>query len=411
MSELHISEILTEKDFNKILEQYFEKPSKIIDCQLYKAHSETIGYLGDHFRLKITYHNQKNCLQEETFFVKTKPIFNTSQAEYVQEIGVFKKECLICENILPMLTAIAGINFSPKCYLVNENCLVFDDLMARKFTMRGPVLNFEECKSVVICLAKFHCTSVIYEELNSINGRKYRLIDEFEEAFQETCFSFQEGHPRNNWLKNNITCVIDLVQYLNYKNWNEIIDKLNKLVYTEMETFIKPSKKFRNVLTHCDLWCSNFMINEKMECVLVDFQMARYCPPAYDLLLTLFLNTTKEILQKYFEELLNLYYCTFKDMLTSYKLIPEKVFPREFFFESVEYMKLPTTLEAMFFSTNTLFSPETFAGIKANENNYREFYHTNRSKYVLREFKENQSFRKGIMNVLVPLIDLLNNKN
>ncbi|KAK9877672.1 hypothetical protein WA026_019343 [Henosepilachna vigintioctopunctata] len=401
-------ELLTEKDCCKILEQHVSADTHLVNYKIYKANSKVVGYMGDHFRLKIFYQDYlKNTVQELKFFVKCKPIINKRQADYENETGFFKKECLLYQNILPKLSALTDVQLSPRCYLANKKCLVMEDLMNRNFASKRSYLNLEECESLVRCLAKFHCASIVFEELYSFNGNKFRLNQLFKEEFKEIAFSFVEGQPRNKWLKTTTECVIQCIKFLQLANTHNINEKLKYVAFNGMETFISPSEKFRNVVTHSDLWCNNFMMNDDLECLLIDFQLARYNPPAYDLLLSLYLNTTKDFLEENMENLLELYYITFKNMLLQYKITPEEVFPKKRFLESIEYFKLPAVLEAVYFATNTLISPETSEYVMADAERYHEFIFVNRSKYILEEFGKNSSFKSGLLQVLIPLIDIL----
>lgn len=51
------------------------------------------------------------------------------------------------------------------------------------------------------------------------------------------------------------------------------------------------------VINHGDLWANNMMFDENQppNCMLVDFQFAEYAPPVLDVLLLLYLSTTREL--------------------------------------------------------------------------------------------------------------------
>ncbi|XP_044748248.1 uncharacterized protein LOC123309280 [Coccinella septempunctata] len=401
---------ITEKDCNRILEQHCGGSNfQIVKYEIDKASSRVMGYMGDHFRLKIHYQkNPDSRINTEVFFMKTEPLLNITQAKYVEEMGLFKKESLLYENLLSKLTAIAGSHFCPKCYLVKKNCIVLEDLSRKNFKMKESYLNLEECESLVKCLAKFHSATIIYEEFNSRDGKNFRIDQIHKEEVREVAFSFVDGQPRCLWLSNNTKCVSDCIKFkLKLRDADSIIAKLRKVAFIDMKSFIGASDRFRNVLTHCDLWGNNFMMNDVLECKLIDFQLARYNPPAYDLMLALFLNTSNNLLQEHLGSLLDLYYSTFENMLLQYQLSAKEIFPKSLFFESVQYYKLPTLFEATFFTTNTLISPETSSYLLEDANRYHEFAFTNRSKYILEEYEKNESFRRGFLEVLMPLIELL----
>ncbi|XP_045481003.1 uncharacterized protein LOC123685391 [Harmonia axyridis] len=408
------SEIISEKDCYRIIEQHLgENNFHVLKYEFCRADSKIMGYMGEHFRLKINYQKGPNSkISTDTFFVKTEPLSNETQAKYVGDMGLFKKESMLYENVLSRLTAIAGSHFCPKCYLVKKNCMVFEDLSRENYKVKEGFLNLEECEALVKCLATFHSASIIYEEINSNEKKQLRMDEVYKEEIEEKAFSYVEGQPRNMWLKNNTNCVSDCIKFrMKLKDSEKIVEKLRRIALQDMKSYIRASNKFRNVITHCDLWTNNFMINDELKCKLVDFQLARYSPPAYDLMLTLFLNTDNNLLKKHLGYLLDLYYTTFEGMLNRYHLPAKKIFPKKLFFESIQYYKLPTLLEAVYFTTNTQISAETTSYVLEDAARYHEFAFTNRSKYILEEYDKNEVFRKAFLELAIPLVELLREEN
>lgn len=411
---LNLSLEITEKDCYRILEQHIgEENFRVINYRIVKASTNVMGFMGDHFRLKIIYQKDPSSkCDTEVFFLKTEPLFNITQAKYVEELGLFKKESMLYQNILNKLTAIAGTHFCPRCYLVKKNFMVFEDLAQRNFKMKEPYLHLEDCESLIECLAIFHSSTIIYEELNSKEGKLFRINQIYEEELEEKSFSFLEGQPRNKVLQNNTKCISDFMKFkLKLEDADEIIANLHHVVSNDLKKYISASDKFRNAVTNCDLWANNFLINDEGVCKLVDFQLARYIPPAYELMLTLFLNTERSVLRKHLENFLDSYYNKFEYMLQRYGLSAKEIFPKSLFLESVQYYKLPAILEATYFTTNTAISSETSNYLLENAERYHEFAFTNRGKYIMEEYDKNPTFKKQFLQLLMPLVEILRNKD
>lgn len=60
--------------------------------------------------------------------------------------------------------------------------------------------------------------------------------------------------------------------------------------------------------------------------MLVDWQCSRYCSPVLDLLYSLIGSTRKEFRDKYWTELLELYYASLSGMVTRFGSDPDKLF-------------------------------------------------------------------------------------
>lgn len=82
------------------------------------------GYLGDYFRLEIIFKNVsqpenqiktnelkfqgQNETKSEIFFVKTLPINNMEKRELMIQYGIFEKEVLIYQHLVPELLKYSG---------------------------------------------------------------------------------------------------------------------------------------------------------------------------------------------------------------------------------------------------------------------------------------------------------------
>lgn len=79
-------------------------------------------------------------------------------------------------------------------------------------------------------------------------------------------------------------------------------------------------------MSHADLWLNNIMFRygddgkTPKDAILVDFQLARWAPPAYEVLIFIYLNTNSEYRQKHLQYLLEAYYTYLEIELNRHKL-------------------------------------------------------------------------------------------
>lgn len=75
---------------------------------------------------------------------------------------------------------------------------------------------------------------------------------------------------------------------------------------------VNPSPVHRNVFLHRDAWGGNVFYHQEQSqdvgCVLVDFQLCRYAPPAVDLLMASYLNVEPAQRRQIMERLTSCYY-------------------------------------------------------------------------------------------------------
>lgn len=406
---------VTTEDCKAVLKNYFpNKYAKLINFKLCRLSDKTLGFLGEHVRLNITYKDNEGKEEKQlNLFVKCLPENNKNLREYVDEMKVFTKETLIYRDVLPNLLQVSKKKFAPKCYLAKSGeFLVLENLNEASFATQNGTFSLKQCMSVLKTLAAFHSSSIIYEEKQSRNGTIFRFSEQTKSALQESTFSFTNGHVRQRWMENTTKALADCVQlYPQYKNNRQIVEKLWQFVRKDLQNLLKPSAMFRNVITHDDLWSNNIMFKKttkgEIESILVDFQLARYTPPALDVLLFLYLNVESQLLEENKERFLDLYYKIFANNLSDHGLDPDAITSKSAFLDSLEVYNLPALYEAAMYGTNVYLSQELSKVIVSNQQVLEEFAFNNRSKYVIKEFEENASFKNRFSGVFIPLLECL----
>lgn len=145
-------------------------------------------------------------------------------------------------------------------------------------------------------LSKFHsCSFILDQHFTSKTGQKTVVGEVFKQYLEE--INFDKSNP-DCWF---MYLGGKLISEYFIDKFSDICIKLSKEEFKrradiEVEKAfenVKRSQKFYNVICHGDMWGSNILSNSNMDCVFVDYQMIRYCPPVVDLIFVLYINTNK----------------------------------------------------------------------------------------------------------------------
>lgn len=396
--------IITLDDCKEIVAKQKNTDQNFVKYVLKKKDGEALGFLGEYYLLIIT--DEENLCHN--YFVKTFPSLSATYLKYVKILNAFAKEVNLYEHLLPQFQSYFDEKFLPTCYLSKETVIVLEDLLSKGYEVKENFLTRQECKCLLKSLAKLHAASIIYEELRTEKDKPFRLNVNFPEEIKENAFEFTDSnHPRYRWLKTVTKTILDLISLLPEYADKAIIEKLLRFIREDLEKLTLPSFTYRNVLSHADLWKNNALFKES-QCVLVDFQLARYAPPALDVLITIYMNVTYDNLQNYFHEFLNTYYEEFCLNLQQHNFKSREILPKSTFMESIELYKLPASLTAAFYATHVFVSDELQKLVTTNEIVFEDFTLNNRSKYLCFEFKNNDEARDKLSGALKILIDNLN---
>lgn len=409
-------EMLTLNDCNEIIAKCTK--NNLQKCESYeikKKSEDVLGFLGDHFNLIIKFYDQINGEQlQYNFFVKTLPNLSKKQMEYVKNLHAFEKEAQLYKTILPEFRKYIDEPFIPECYLIKTDTLiVLEDLTSKGYRIKDDYLNYYECECIMRSLARLHSASVIYEEIRSTTFKRYKINEHFPNELIENLFILDdEDHPRKKWLNAGMEAINDCLKLMpDYENRLDISQKLSKFVSSDLRKYVEPSLLYRNVVCHADLWKNNalFKINhvDEIKCVLIDFQLARYSPPAFDILITLYLNMIADDLEKHMTNLLNTYYDEFAKILRLHNIETNKIMSQIQFIESINLYKLPSSLVAVLYAIHVHAGDDLTKLIITNDIVFQEFTLINRSKYVCDEFKNNEIYRRKCTDAFKKLVDAL----
>nr|XP_022921117.1 uncharacterized protein LOC111429433 [Onthophagus taurus] len=143
-----------------------------------------------------------------------------------------------------------------------------------------------------------------------------------------------------------------------------------------------------------------------LDCILVDFQFARYIPSVYDVLLTMYLNLSYKDLNDNFKRLLDFYYECLKRTLEKHEIEIKMIISYPEFWKCVDFYKRLAIVEATWFGTIAFIGDDLGQKISLDEDIFREFYYFNRSKHLLEEMKRNEEYKVKITDLLRHIVIL-----
>ncbi|KAJ6622509.1 hypothetical protein Bhyg_17595 [Pseudolycoriella hygida] len=307
---------------------------------------DSFGYIADLARLAISVGEQNDEISSKKFMFVAKlvPLDSNGEIRRSDLNWMFDREAFMYSEILLKIKEAA--NWYPKCYLARENLLVLEDLNLSGFKhlVHRTRLDRPLVECVLRSVAAMHADSIAFEV--KIHPKTVReVFGAYKAEFAIT--------PEMKWFQMGLEAVKRIIpisrNYHRYssKYSNKLFDELVFPVY-EM---VKPSKKYRNVFCHQDLWAGNIMfkfqktngednLNEPISCVFMDFQFPRYLPPVADVLMFILMSTRLENRREYLMSYYKYYYDCLRMELEKQELNPDDVLTWHDFQSSCNELKL-----------------------------------------------------------------------
>ncbi|KAL2733655.1 uncharacterized protein V1477_014089 [Vespula maculifrons] len=372
------------------------------------------GYMGQYFKLKARVARPMTPLETKdlNFFTKIPPPISSPQYEFIQQYGTFKKEVELYTRVFPEVLDGPEQKYIPECFLGLENdVIVLEDMAHSGFIMTDKFepFDFEHCQVLMKTLAKFHAKSFIFEE-----QYKKNLHDEFSHCMQETLWSHKDGKSKAMFdaaVKGTVS-MIEIIPNLN-KNQKEVFkEKLIDLSASHMDK-LSPSSKHKNVLCHGDLWANNILFKydkdkKPIECCLIDFQLARYNPPAHDILCFFQFTTSRELRDKHCETLLKIYYDSMTEALKEAGLDISMIFPWIEFMSSIEDLRTMCIIHGILNTPIMLLDPGAASKYFSEEPELLEsVLYVDRTPLICGQFENVPKYRVRMLEGLLELYDRL----
>ncbi|KAH8366391.1 hypothetical protein KR084_003330 [Drosophila pseudotakahashii] len=384
----------------------------IVSYKLRPTSDAPAGYLGSHFYLQVTLqlHNPKE-IKQLTFFSKAAPEGNATRMEYLEDFGVFQKEIAVYQNVLPDLHR-ACAEVAPKCYYADKNLLVFENLGDQGYRMgagRDGLLSYEQLHCCLKTLAALHAGSIIQEQKT---GKK--LTESQPKSVVENAYP-SDVAPEH-------------LRVVNFLNTCQVLKEFIKLIpkyetkldyilenFTERMSYIfeavKTSEVYANTILHGDLWANNIMFQygkygeSPLQCRLVDFQLARYAPPALDVITVLTIPTSKAFRDAHLSELLAEYYRFMTEFLKRADLDIARFIPEQSFYDSVEQFRSIGLIESCLFSHLVVLPPSCTQKLTSSADGFSDFFSNKRIEICLEAFNTDELYRNRMVDMIQDFVD------
>lgn len=306
----------------------------------------------------------------------------------------------------------------PKCYYARDDLLVLEDLSLNNHHLLPPDIEFssDHIKIVLKSLANMHASSINFET----NVIKKPLNETFGEMLFEVTVA-----RRNNWFRAGLRAIeqvgLQRTKYSKNSETHQLIqdkffDAMN-VVFDMVDNNLVPFD-FLNVICHRDLWRNNVMFkfgkdqngdvdfHVPQEAVLIDFQIARYLPPAVDVLMLLFLLQRNNDRKERYKDHLDHYYSCLKDALGNFDMVIERIFPLEELWRTCEYFQLLGAVLKGVFLPMTHLPAGVIDEIHKDADKYRKFIAVDRSDTILHYIDTDKYFGEWMVEAVEELIEM-----
>lgn len=392
--------IVEDHHCQKILGKYLKSQDfEIIDFNVKSLAGTVTGMMAEYYTLTINF-TAKGKSETKLFFCKKLAMFHKIQEIMGRAQGAFEKEDFIYSFLVKECRKIPHyvIDFAPECYLsLPHELFVLDDLSAENYKVAPVKHDLNHLKMALKSIAKFHATSVVYEEKMSIlKGRKYSLYDEFKDVFADSLYRKDEDYLGRHWFLNCTNTISKLIEISPLKD-NEKLKENLKIYREKIYEIVAPSTHFNNVLCHGDLSIVNLLFkydsesNIPMDCKLIDFQALRYTPPAHDVMTYIYLTADSQIRKKHLNELLEWYHLHFHHELDEHCMDKDNHVVLEMFRESCDYVLPMVILQALCYST--MIPINHYPQVKLDQGLYKNYVYGDRSPECIDIYKKGGEFK------------------
>jgi len=255
--------------------------------------------------------------------------------------------------------------------------------------------------------------------VNVLGDEKFE--DKFAEYLIETSIT-----EDNEWLLCGLRaikgCVPLAKNFFKYKDeWSE--EEFDKRIHKTYE-IVKPSKVFRNVVCHQDLWANNIMFKfvkklnsndldfeNPTNCMFMDFQFYKYTPPAIDVLQLLLMTTRLDYRRENYEEHFRFYHNCLTNELQLIGFDVDDILPWREFRLSCDQLRIFPMIYNCVAQPLVYLQPEKQLNMKNDAERFHHILLVNRMDYMLEAMADDDQFKEVVMENIEELLDCLFGEN
>lgn len=374
------------------------------------------GLIGEQFILTINY-QQNNESKSANFFVKILSKSNRIMYEIAKEIRAFEKESFFYEKYIPYLQEEGfSCNYVPNSYFFESEIIVLEDLRESSYKSSGKnvSLDKEHCFKCLETIARFHADSILFELKKSKDlDWDYKLSEAFPEVF-ERHIEIEENVLVVKYYRYGIDGLKKLIELLSEDKIEieQFIKVFEATIYNIPKTQAEANEKFKKVISHNDLWCSNILYkyreDRKVEsCKLIDFQTISLRPPVVDVLGFIYMNTRKSFRDVYMVDLVCQYISCLSKNIEEAGYNVQDLISFEEFRRSFEYLRVTCKIHCIIDRSFTLIPDELYVQHLRSEELFSNFIFEGRPDIMVELFKSNSVYREIMTEELCELKKLL----
>lgn len=140
------------------------------------------------------------------------------------------------------------------------------------------------------------------------------------------------------------------------------------------------------------------------DCIIIDFQLGRYAPPAHDIMMFFYLVQNKDFRQRKERELLDYYYEHLSKELSRNDMVPAAVFPKDVFLESCEFYRELGEVSSVLYFQLIIVTPDAVSKFMASPESYEKVMLVDRSEVIIECFKKDEQFRSRMSEAMDEVI-------
>lgn len=382
----------------------------------FPVENKSEGNLVKHYRVIIAFENHllTPSGQEHRYYVKfLDSNLLDSRKEAVSRDSYYKEEFFYNYVLEECKKLKMDISFAPKFYYCSPYVLYFEDITFRNFENihEGPFFDLRHCKLALNALAKFHASSISLERELKRKGKR-SLQNKHPYMFKENLSSEQVNSVGRLWFKYSFKTIIDVFKVFpkgELQIGEVFMRQLIKFIDYWSGEFENVNQRHQSTILHGDLVCNNFLFKYDcgipVECVLIDYQLLKYGPPALDVLNIIYSNTRKNLRDEHFQTLVGYYYDCLSDCLLTHRM--SNIMLRDEYLELCGDFKILVKFQTIC-DRCVAFIPESYVKVNVmRDDDFRRYLFERKLEALVRCYKENAFFRTIIKEDMEDLCDML----